>query len=112
MSQVNGHAPAPPPPSGTVIPGNQIVRDTVIHCDVVVVGSGAGGAVTAAELAEGGLDVVVLEEGGHHRTEDFNSDGTAADWRTPRSSPSNDSSAETPSAMAVNGVARKTCPWQ
>jgi choline dehydrogenase-like flavoprotein len=27
--------------------------------------------VAAAELAEAGLDVLVLEEGGHYRTEDF-----------------------------------------
>jgi choline dehydrogenase-like flavoprotein len=50
---------------------DDLTRDTVLECDAVVVGSGAGGGVVAAELAEGGLDVVVLEEGGYHPTEEF-----------------------------------------
>jgi len=33
------------------------------RCDVLVIGSGAGGAPTAALLAEAGLDVIVAEEG-------------------------------------------------
>lgn len=37
--------------------------DPVIDADVVVIGSGAGGATTAMVLAEAGVDVLVLEEG-------------------------------------------------
>jgi choline dehydrogenase-like flavoprotein len=42
-----------------------------IEADVCVIGAGAGGAVVAAELAEGGADVVVLEQGPHHDPDDF-----------------------------------------
>lgn len=36
-------------------------------CEVLVIGSGAGGAAAACLLAEAGLDVLVLEAGGDHR---------------------------------------------
>jgi choline dehydrogenase-like flavoprotein len=37
----------------------------------LVIGSGAGGAVSAAELARAGLDVLVLEEGYRHELSDY-----------------------------------------
>ena len=37
--------------------------DLAVECDVVVIGTGAGGAVVARELAEAGLAVVMIEEG-------------------------------------------------
>ena len=43
---------------------------TTIRADAVVIGTGAGGAVAAAELAEGGMDVVVLEQGGARSADD------------------------------------------
>ena len=41
------------------------------RCEVLVVGSGAGGATTAYELAHAGRDVLVLEEGRRHRASDY-----------------------------------------
>lgn len=43
-----------------------------LAADVVVIGSGAGGAPLAAALAEAGLDVLVLEAGARVETRDFN----------------------------------------
>jgi choline dehydrogenase-like flavoprotein len=42
-----------------------------LDADVCVIGAGAGGAVAAAELAEGGARVVVLEQGSRHDPDDF-----------------------------------------
>jgi choline dehydrogenase-like flavoprotein len=49
-----------------------------LTADVVVVGSGSGGGVVAGELAAAGLDVVVLEAGGHREAADFPADELAA----------------------------------
>ena len=45
--------------------GRDHVGDLSLSAEVVIVGSGAGGAVMAKELSEAGLEVLVLEEGGH-----------------------------------------------
>ena len=42
-----------------------------VDADVCVIGAGAGGAVVAAELAEGGMRVVMLEEGQWHDPDGF-----------------------------------------
>lgn len=46
-------------------------RGGEFDCDVVVVGTGAGGAVVGRELAERGLAVVFVEEGEHYRRDAF-----------------------------------------
>jgi len=45
--------------------------DKTFECDFCIVGSGAGGAVAAKELAEAGFSVVVLEEGLHFTPDDI-----------------------------------------
>lgn len=47
-------------------------RDLELTADVCVIGTGAGGAVLASELAEAGYSVVMLEKGGYHTRKRFN----------------------------------------
>jgi hypothetical protein len=61
-----------PEPSGTL--GDTEARGEGEECDVVIVGSGAGGAVAAATLAEAGLDVLVLEAGSHYNRDSYPTD--------------------------------------
>jgi choline dehydrogenase-like flavoprotein len=61
-----------PEPAGSL--GDTEPRSEGEECDVVIVGSGAGGAVAAATLAEAGLDVLVLEAGGHYNRDNYPSD--------------------------------------
>ncbi len=57
--------------SGFIRFGADIAADVEETCDVCIVGSGAGGSVLAAGLTEAGLDVVMLEAGGHFTRQDF-----------------------------------------
>jgi choline dehydrogenase-like flavoprotein len=51
--------------------GRSVDKDLVLDADVVVVGSGASGAVVATTLAEAGQRVVILEEGPYVSHEEY-----------------------------------------
>lgn len=51
--------------------GAELGASEQLECDVVVIGTGAGGAVVGKELAEQGLAVLFVEEGEHHRRDAF-----------------------------------------
>jgi long-chain-alcohol oxidase len=57
-----------PPKALTTTP---VGIDTSLECDVVIVGSGAGGGAAAGVLAGAGLDVIVVESGDYYDDEDF-----------------------------------------
>lgn len=57
--------PTRPSHAGRIVRGAERQGDLVLGCDVVIIGTGAGGAIAAKVLAERGLDVICLEEGPH-----------------------------------------------
>ena len=62
---------APLAPAGGIVDGSRITGERVVRADACVIGSGAGGAVVAKELAEAGMRVVLLEEGEHITADAF-----------------------------------------
>ena len=54
-----------------VIDGSRLTRDVSIECDVIIVGSGAGGGTAADALTRAGLNVVMIEEGPFKSSSDF-----------------------------------------
>jgi choline dehydrogenase-like flavoprotein len=65
----DGTMPEPAGPLGDLTPPGEGEE-----CDVVIVGSGAGGAAAAVTLAEAGMDVIVLEAGAHYNRDSYPSD--------------------------------------
>jgi choline dehydrogenase-like flavoprotein len=51
--------------------GGTLHDGQVVKADACVIGSGAGGAVTAAKLQAAGIETLVLEEGGYHTKREF-----------------------------------------
>lgn len=56
---------------GQVVSAASLDGDVELECDAIVIGSGAGGAAAAWELASHGLAVVLLEEGDYLDRRDF-----------------------------------------
>ena len=61
----------PPSQVPKTLPITEVNQDTTLSCDVVVVGSGAGGGTAAGVLAGAGLDVTILEAGAYRNESDF-----------------------------------------
>ena len=57
--------------SASVIDGSKQAASLTLEADVCIIGTGAGGAWTAATLAQAGLSVLLVEEGGYYTHADF-----------------------------------------
>ncbi len=54
-----------------IVDSTRLPGDVDVPCDVAIVGTGAGGAITSRALSQAGAKVVMFEEGGHHTSRDF-----------------------------------------
>ncbi len=67
-----GYAPSTNPPAApAALYLTRITNDTSLECDACVIGSGAGGGVIAAKLAEAGMKVIVLEAASDWQSTEF-----------------------------------------
>lgn len=62
----------------TIVQAADVAADLAAECGAVIVGTGAGGATMAAELALAGVDVIMVEEGGYHATASFGTESVRA----------------------------------
>lgn len=63
--------PDPKPSRPRTIEPTPITGPTTLECDVLVIGSGAGGGVVAGELATAGHNVIIAEKGNFYHPGDF-----------------------------------------
>ena len=61
-----------------VTDGREVSGDLALECEIVVIGTGAGGAAAAYELASRGRAVLLLEEGDYHRRGSFRANAARA----------------------------------
>ena len=67
-----GYTPSSNPPAvPSALEVTRIGVNTTLECDACVIGSGAGGGVAAAKLAEKGMKVIVLEAAADWQSSDF-----------------------------------------
>ncbi len=67
----SARAGAAEPGPRRIVDGRKVRDERVITVDACVIGSGAGGAPVAKELAQGGMTVAILEEGDLHEKASF-----------------------------------------